>query len=278
MASISKTVRPKRSNNATVSPVGYGLTVGRGTPSVSNGSGLLSYANKPGSYLTSSTLNFSQSVPTPNGGSAAIAGASGWNTTYDTDPGPGTNFTKINDATAPMSPSDVWELHWWPGTWGTSHGAGNIWRNVSGRTALYWSMTFKMDSGYDWHNISNKWLLLAGISVIVQIEESGRWFSVQNQGGSQNLHPGSENGATLNTWVNRTVTTGAWHQYEALVDITAGTWKQWLDGELILDASGVVFSQATFTEWNMTGHRGGGGETITTDMYWYLDDFHLAWP
>lgn len=39
MASISKTVRPKRSNNNTVSPSGYGLTVGRGTPSATGVSG-----------------------------------------------------------------------------------------------------------------------------------------------------------------------------------------------------------------------------------------------
>lgn len=35
MASISKTVRPKRSNNRTVAPTGYGLTVGRGTATAS---------------------------------------------------------------------------------------------------------------------------------------------------------------------------------------------------------------------------------------------------
>lgn len=39
MASISKTVRPKRSSNASVSPTGFGLTAGRGTPVVSGGGG-----------------------------------------------------------------------------------------------------------------------------------------------------------------------------------------------------------------------------------------------
>lgn len=279
MASISKTVRPKRSNNRTVAPSGLELTAGLGVVGVT-GSGWAWLANKPASYINTSNLSFSQSVPTPNpGNSTAIVGASGWNTTYDWEPGPGSNFSATTDTAAPGSPSSIWQLHWSPGTWGTSHSGGNIWRNISSiGSRLYWSQTFKVDANYQWHPISNKWLLFAGISIIVQIKEYDRYFSVQNQGGSQNLHPGSENGATLHTYVNRTITPGDWHQYEVLVDLAAGTWKQWLDGELILDASGVVYSQSSFVEWVLTGHRGGGGETLATDLYWYLDDFYLAWP
>lgn len=39
MAFVSRTLRPKRSNNLTVSPVGFGLTAGRGTPTASGAGG-----------------------------------------------------------------------------------------------------------------------------------------------------------------------------------------------------------------------------------------------
>lgn len=56
MASISKTVRPKRSNNSAVSPAGYGLTVGRGTANVASGAPEAWFEDDFSAYADSAAL------------------------------------------------------------------------------------------------------------------------------------------------------------------------------------------------------------------------------
>lgn len=107
MASISKTVRPKRSNNNAVSPTGYGLTVGRGTPAV-GGTGTATPAEAP-AWVNSGNLQTDNPFNDAEGAGSSVAGwgyEAGWNLTTPAS-GKYTCRTQVVDATAPRSASTV---------------------------------------------------------------------------------------------------------------------------------------------------------------------------
>lgn len=241
------------------------------------------YPHRPANFTNSREIDFSQVVPTYTDpqNSHAIVGATGWYTTYDTDGAGGSNFSRLSDAAAPRSPSGVWQMHFQPGTYASGHGSGNIWTDIPGSpTAVYISVWHKVDPNFVWHPISNKFLWLSPGQILVQIEGSGKWLHGQNLNASQWLDPSPANlnGAVLLTYKNDPVTRGVWHHYEVVIDKAARTFKIWMDGDLKTSATNLTFAEGYFSQFNFTAHRGGGGETLTRDVYWYYDHVTVAWP
>jgi len=239
------------------------------------------YPNKPPSFGTTREINFSQAVPGGIGGGRAIAGGP-WSITYDANYGGSSSAEPTSgESGAPGSPPTAWRMHWVPGTFSESHGIGIIYTNVAslGITSLYCSLHFKFSAGYPWHPISNKFLWWEPGNFLLQ-SKGGPWLHHQNGPGGQWLDPGDGplNGATLHTYNVGPITDGVYHQIESILDRSAGTWKTWLDGVLVLHASGLnVTGGSTFQEFLLEAYRGGGGETLSEHCYNYWDHLHLAW-
>lgn len=80
------------------------------------------YPNRPPSWTNESELDFSQAVPAGSAGADRAIVGTDWsiyenagNSDFDT------YWSKVADATAPQSPSDVWRGHWGPGSYGEAH-------------------------------------------------------------------------------------------------------------------------------------------------------------
>jgi hypothetical protein len=130
-----------------------------------------------------------------------------------------------------------------------------------------------------WHPISNKFVNLEtdkGL-ILVQLNEGGNWrhaeelaspgFGVDNNG-----QPGSIPGQVD----NRPVPVRQWTQIEVLVDLPGHVFKVWQDGVLTTNAT-PTFGSTKITTFGINAFRGGGGETLTTDLYWKYDHFFIAW-
>jgi hypothetical protein len=245
------------------------------------------YPNRPPSFTNSAEIDFSQAIPGSPGSDRPISGAPGWAMIYDNADGGGSNFSEISDASAPLSPSGVWQAHWAPGSYGggvigsgSGHGIGNVYYTLPSPTALYGSIRIKFDANYAWHPISNKFVFLSPDAILVQLDEGGNWLHGEVLDAGVWLDPNNADtpsSVAISTWRNDPISRGVWHHVEFVVDRAAGTFKIWLDGSLKTSASNIVFPSSTFTEFNLTAFRGGGGETISQDMYWYYDHAFIAW-
>ncbi len=242
------------------------------------------YPNRPANFVNSREIDFSEEVP-PNttSGDRPIVGTT-FAVLYDyTDSPDGlSNFARLTDTAAPHSPSGVWRLRFKAGTYSNDHGAGNIFTDESipgGPSAVYVSLWHKVDPNYPWHPISNKFLYMVPGQVLVQINEDGKWLHGESLNAGQWLDPaGTLNGAVLLTYKNDPISRGVWHHYEVLVDKVAGVFKIWMDGDLKTSAINVRFSESYFSDVALTGHRGGGGEIMPRDGYWFMDHLFIAWP
>jgi hypothetical protein len=245
------------------------------------------YPNRPGSFTQSSEIDFSQNIPSqPDNVDRPISGASGWNMIYF-----GNNWSKTTDVGAPQSPSNIWQGHWAPGSYGggvlaqgDGHGIGNVFTYAAnGTTRLYISLRVYFDfDASQWHPISNKFLNLEGDHslILVQLNEGGNWRHAEELGAEgypgfgvdNNRQPGSIPGRVD----NRAVPTRQWTQIEVLVDLPGHVFKVWQDGVLTTHAT-PTFASTKITTVGINAFRGGGGETLTADLYWRYDDFFIAW-
>jgi hypothetical protein len=233
------------------------------------------YPNRPNNYTTVlGEFDGSATVPSGwivGGGERSILGTA-WRIIYDANAdGSASNWARVVDSTAPQSPPYVWQLTMYPGTWDTGHGYGNIFTILPPSThEMYVSIRFKLDSLYEWHPISNKWLWFDP-NVLVQLDEGSRHLPFDNP--VLNFFPIPQ--------VNSRPSEGVWHQVEVLlVRGSSGTAKVWLDGVLHVNYTGVNISPENnqWANWLLTGHRGGGGETKTRTSYWWIDHIFIAAP
>lgn len=232
------------------------------------------YPNKPANFTNTREIDFSQTPPTTEADQPiAGSGSPGWSMIYSD------GTLKQSDPTAPMSPNDVWRMHFQAGTYAESWGSGNVYTNLTGLNIaeLYTSVHFQFSANYPWHNISNKFLWWTPSQLLCQSNEGGRWLHATSQAASQWLSPGLENGAVLNTYKNDEITSGVWHQVECVISRSAKTWKIWLDNDLKIDGSNLTIADPYFEEFLLEAYRGGGGETLAVDCYNYWDHIHLAW-
>jgi hypothetical protein len=259
--------------------------------SISGATSASLYPNRPASFTKSSEIDFSQAIPSlPDDIDRAISGALGWNMIYF-----GSNWSRTTDASAPQSAPAIWQGHWAPGSYGGGvigsgggHGIGNVFTYApAGASRLYMSMRVKFDfDPYLWHPISNKFVNLEGDHslILMQLKEGGNWRHAEELGfGSPYTSffvdggpdfPGEDH--VPGQVDNRAVPNRQWVQIEVLIDIPNHVYKVWQDGVLTTNATPTFAS----TRINMVGiyaFRGGGGETLTTDLYYKYDHFFIAW-
>src|SRR5262249_41106949 len=154
-----------------------------------NASGLS--PNRPPAYTNSTEINFSQSVPTGNPAVDNRISRTDWLMW-------GANFrdnwTRVTDATAPQSPSDVFRGHWAAGNYGGGHGIGtvftygpgNVWlSNPISRLYVSLRVYFDFDASL-WHPVSNKFVNITGNHslILVQLNEGGKWRHAEELGAS----------------------------------------------------------------------------------------------
>lgn len=255
-------------------PGSYAIT---GTAATLTGPNAGWLANKPANYTMRTELNFSQAVPSGNGGGAigtgtqrAIPGTD-WYIIYDAD-GSGnsssSNFDLISDATAPTSTPDAWRLTFQAGTYSDGKTHGNIFTIVSGNpTGFYTCYAIKWSSDFVWHAISNKHLNLSvtGGLWIIQSRESSVYFRVHDMITDTLYAP----------QINTMPTLGVWHIIEAQIEAgSPGKIRVWIDGVLTSSYNPNITFE--LDEFGLYGHRGGGGETLPTTCSYDLGHIYLA--
>jgi hypothetical protein len=246
------------------------------------------YPNRPPSFTQSSEIDFSQPIPElPDNVDRPISGTN-WNMIYF-----GRNWSQTTDSTAPQSAPGIFSGHWAPGSYGggvlgqgNGHGIGNVFTYAAnGATRLYMSMRlyFDLDSTL-WHPISNKFVNLEcdNSLILMQLREGNNWRHAEELGftGGDIFVDGGANApgeVHLPGQVdNRAVPSRKWIQIEMLVDIPNHVFKIWQDGVLTTDAA-PNFVSTKITTVGVNAFRGGGGETLTADLYYKYDHFFIAW-
>lgn len=248
------------------------------------------YPNRPSGLTHTSEIDFSQSIPTGNDQvDQQIPGQTDWYFIRY-----GTHWTKTTDANAPQTAPGIWQGHWAPGAYGGGivgqgggSGIGDLFNRVmqAGSTKqLYVSMRVYFDfNANQWHPISNKWLNVTTdkSQILMQIKESSHWrhpeelsFSTGSWWGDSDNVPGENHiGGQVS---NVAVPNKQWVQIEVFIDLTNKVYKVWQDGVLTNNLT-PPFVGTEINEVGIYNFRGGGGETISSDLYYRYDHFFIAW-
>jgi hypothetical protein len=241
------------------------------------------YPNRPASFTQSSEIDFSQSIPSaPDNVDRPISGAPGWNMIYF-----GSNWSKTADG--------AWQGRWAPGSYGggvigsgSGHGIGNVFTYAAnGTNRLYMSMRVYMDfDAANWHPISNKFVNLEGDHslILMQLKEGGHWRHAEELGFGGGYTSFFVDGGTDQPGEahipgqvdNRAVPNREWTQIEVLIDIPNRIYKIWQDGVLTTNAA-PTFASTRINTVGVYAFRGGGGETLNTDLGYKYDHFLIAW-
>jgi uncharacterized protein YjdB len=262
------------------------ITVAAAPPVSTPGSGL--YPNRPASFTQSTEIDFSQAIPSlPDNVDRPISGAPGWNMIYF-----GNNWSQTTDPSAPQSAPGIWSGHWAPGSYGGGvigqgggHGIGNVFTYAPrGATRLYLSMRVYFDFPANlWHPISNKFVNIEGNNslILMQLREGGYWRHAEELSSSGDIFVDGGTSVPRELHIpgqldNRAVPNRQWTQIEVLVDIPNHVFKIWQDGVLTTDAT-PTFTSTIITTVGIYAFRGGGGETLSTDLYYKYDHFFIAW-
>jgi hypothetical protein len=281
------------SGGGTASSGGGSASSGGGASSASGGgmaTGIGLYPNRPASFAQSTEIDFSQtpvqSPPSDDQRDNPIPGAPDWNMIYFSN-----NWSETTDASAPQSAPGVWTGHWAPGAYGGGvlgqgggHGIGNVFTYAAnGATRLYVSLRvyFDFDASL-WHPISNKFVNIEcdHSLILMQLDEGGNWRHAEELGAAGYGDLAVDNsglpGSIPGRVDNRPVPTRQWTQIELLIDIPNHVYKIWQDGVLTTDAA-PTFASTKITTFGINAFRGGGGETLQTDLYYKYDHFLIAW-
>jgi hypothetical protein len=255
--------------------------------SVSAGGGTGLYPNRPSNFTNSTEIDFSQTPPAlPDNVDRPIAGTN-WNMIFFGDDAGGSNWTNISDASAPQSAPGIWQGRWAAGSYGggvigagSGHGIGNVFTYAaSGTNRLYMSLRVYFDfDPSQWHPISNKFVNLEGDHslILMQLMEGGNWRHAEELGASGFpsfwVDPSNSAGQVTDPAVpNR-----QWTQIELLIDIPNHIYKIWQDGVLTTNAT-PTFASTRINTVGIYAFRGGGGETLSTTLYYKYDHFFVAW-
>jgi hypothetical protein len=199
----------------------------------------------------------------------------------------GSNWSKAADGT--------WNGRWAPGSYGggvigsgNGHGIGNLFTYAaSGTNRLYMSMRVYMDfDAANWHPISNKFVNLEGdhSQILMQLKEGGHWRHAEELGYGGGYTSFFVDGGTDQPGEdhisgqadNRAVPNRQWVQIEVLIDIPNRIYKIWQDGVLTTNAT-PSFASTRINTVGVYAFRGGGGETLNTELGYKYDNFFIAW-
>lgn len=268
MASISKTVRPKRSNNATVSPAGYGLTAQRGTPSVSGSTPTGWLANLPAGLSVVTDYAFNAVIPTASS-DQPMGDGSGWNVYYPTA---ARTTQRIVDTSGGVSPQYAMETLYESGD---VSGVGKVKLYIPSISStvrkFYVCMRIKYDSNYEWNTISNKLFYIEPGNIILQ--------SCHNVGGTQYYGSvyisGTDHLPTNNvTWPLGEYMTVEYYVYR---HATAGILQVWVNGVQTLNETNINVPIPSGTqEINLNDTWGGSTSARTRNSYRWMDHIYIA--
>lgn len=228
------------------------------------------FANKPSNYTrVLSELDMSMAVPSGAGNERYVPGLNNvWSVIYD---GSGTsNWTRMDDPTAPHSRSSVWQLRFPKGTWSDGHGSGNLGRALPNVNEVYVSYWIKWDSQFEFHTISSKHLRFekSNGNFLIQARHNNNYFRASDEGIGTAYEPQDGSQPAL----------GVWHQVEVLVRTgSPGTVKVWIDGQIRTNYTNLPVT-GPFRAFSIDGHLGGGGMTKTRDSFYWIDHLYIATP
>ena len=118
----------------------------------------------------------------------------------------------------------------------------------------------------------------------MQLREGGNWRHAEELGFGApytNFYVGRGTDAPGEDHIpgqvaNPAVPNRQWIQIEVLVDIPNHVFKIWQDGILTTNAT-PTFASTKITTVGINAFRGGGGETLSTDLFYRYDHFFIAW-
>jgi hypothetical protein len=243
------------------------VTIGSTSSGGSTG-GTGAYAHRPSTF-TRVLTNYAFNLTSYPAGSSTyqdapdIGDGSGWGSVG------GSALKGVNDPSAPVSPSNVMQWTFPPGSGGT--GVGMLYRTIpAGVQQLYIAFPLWHDPNFEWNTISNKllyWSTLSAEKLILESRFNDKYWAWYIEQQDKIVNP--------QTNVNPT---GRWVNVEILIKRgNPGSLQVWIDGNLVSNYSGAIPTTSGSTELNLNSTWGGGG-TRTRTSYRRIDHILIATP
>jgi hypothetical protein len=231
-----------------------------------------SWPNEPSGMTVVSDWGLDQQPPFS--GDVPIPGASGWKIVSQAAPGSPRGWVeRVIDATAPISPSNVYDFVY-PQGMVEGNAPGTVYFNGINKKEVYVGFWWKASSPFDYGPNGNKIAFIfnggggAGGQQFLILMPDGKLRVLPEYPGDYVWRPSNVNATT--------VTLGAWHQIEWYSNVTTGVNKWWLDGVLQGSHTNVTNS-FNFDMFQFSPTWGGntGARKAQTDHYWF-DHVHLS--
>jgi len=231
-----------------------------------------SWPNEPTGMTLLSDWGMDQQPPFS--GDVPIVGSSGWKIVSQASPGSPRGWVeRVLDATAPLSPSNVYDFVY-PQGMVEGNAPGTVYFDGIGRKEVYAGFWWKASSPFDFGPDGNKIAFIfnggggAGGQQFIILLPDGKLHVLPEYPGDFRWRDPNVNATT--------VTLGAWHRIEWYTNVTTGTMKFWLDG--VLQGSYTdVKNTFNFDMFQFSPTWGGniGAIKHERDHYWF-DHVHLS--
>ena len=224
------------------------------------------YANEPANYTTAYIDYGFDDDPSLGTGDHQIG--SGWGLIY----GDGTTSLEV-DATAPVSPSNVFEWYY-PTGLTTGTGVGNLYHTLpTGVSEFYIAFSIWHDSNFEWNTISNKLVIIEPGGIYFQTRHNATYWNFDIIGsGSLIYNPNMATGPDP---------TGQWVNIELQIKRgnPTGILRVWADGELITEYTDANISTSTTGQQLMIASTWGGATANKArDSYRRIDHIYVSHP
>ena len=208
--------------------------------------------------------------------------AGGWANVYPADITSG-GISVTSDATAPASPSAVWQFSYPNGFTSAGNAPATEWTTITPAQSLYVGFWWKPSNPWQGHSSGvNKIMFMftgdpAGLSqnMTIQMYGSGNGpFSTRMVGeGFEDVAYNENVGSTS------PLALGTWHRVEILMNSPTASLRWWVDGNLIGSYSGVPYPSYGFfqLEFSPTWGGVGGSNKTENDDFWF-DQVHVSHP
>jgi uncharacterized protein YjdB len=205
-----------------------------------------------------------------------------WANVYPADITDG-GISVVSDASAPASPSSVWQFAYPTGFTSAGYAPATEWTTMTPTQSLYVGFWWKPSNPWQGHDSGvNKLMFMftgdpAGLSqnMTIQMYGSGNGpFSTRMVG------EGFEDVSYLeNVGSTSPLALGAWHRVEILMNSPTSSLKWWVDGKLVGSYTGVPYPPYGFFQLEFSPTWGGvGGSSKTENDYFWFDHVHVSHP